>query len=344
MPTAPALTAAQVAALVGGELIGRGDVELAGIAALERAGPGELSFLVSRRYLPSFRTTNAGAVLVAPAFREWPPGPATRIVVPDPMVALSAVLQRLYPVAPIAWGIDPTARIGPRARWDGRLALGAHARLGADVRLGADCAVGAGAVLEDAVVAGSACRIGPFALVAAGSVLGDRVVLKAGARIGAPGFGFVPTATGHERIPHAGRCVLEDDVEVGCNSAVDRGSVDDTVIGTGTKIDNLVQIGHNVRVGARCIIMGQVGIGGSTVVEDDVVLAGQAGLAGHLTVGRGARVAAQSGVIGDIAPGETVSGYPARPHRAVLRQTAALARITPLVPTVERLARRDGDE
>ncbi len=342
METASGLTATQVAHLVGGELIGPGDIMLAGVAALERAGPGELSFLASRRYVPYFRRTRAGAVLLAPPFRDTTPGPATRIVVADPAQALTAVLRRLYPDPPAAWDVDPTARIGRGARWSGRVAIGAHASVGRDVRLGADCVIGPYAVLDDGVTVGDGCRIGAHAVVHRNTELGHRVVLKAGARVGGSGFGFVATATGAELIPHVGRCVLGDDVEVGSNSTVDRGSVDDTVVGAGTKIDNLVQIGHNVRVGKRCIIMGQAGIGGSTVVEDDVILGGQAGLAGHLRVGRGARVAAQGGVIGDVAPGDTVSGYPARPHRAVLRQAAALARLTPLVPAVERLAGYDG--
>jgi UDP-3-O-[3-hydroxymyristoyl] glucosamine N-acyltransferase len=196
-------------------------------------------------------------------------------------------------------------------------------------------------VLEDGAVLGAQCRIGPHAVVHCGARLGDRVVLGAGARVGGPGFGFVTAASGPQRIPHVGGCVIESDVEVGANTAIDRGMLDDTVVGRGSKIDNLVQVGHNVRVGARCVIMGQVGIGGSTVIEDDVVLGGQAGIAGHLTVGCGARIAAQSGVIGDVGRGDTVSGYPARSHRAVLRQAAALARLAPIVGRLERVAARD---
>jgi UDP-3-O-[3-hydroxymyristoyl] glucosamine N-acyltransferase len=163
------------------------------------------------------------------------------------------------------------------------------------------------------------------------------VVVKPGARIGTDGFGWVDLDGTRRRVPHVGTCRVGDDVEIGANSTVDRGSLGATVIGNGTKIDNLVHIGHNVRIGARCVIMAQVGIAGTTTLEDDVVIAGQAGLAGQLRVGRGARLAAQSGVIGDIPAGATVSGYPARDHRSVLRQTAALARLTPLVTPLERL-------
>lgn len=322
---------------MGGTVIGRDDIVLTGVASLERAGPRHLTFLASRRYLPYLARARAGAVLVTPEFRDVAAGPATRIVVRDPTRALNQVTATLCAPAAPRWGLHPTARIGAGSRWRERLALHAGAVLGRNVRLGANCVVGVGAVLEDDVTVGDDCRIGPHALVHAGTRLGHRVVLKAGARVGGDGFGFVPGERGPERLVHSGGCVLDDDVEVGANTTVDRGRLDDTVIGRGTKLDNLVQVGHNVRLGARCLVMAQVGIGGSTVVEDEVVLAGQAGLADHVTVERGARVAAQSGVIGTVSPGATVSGYPARSHRTVLRQTAALQRLTPLVDALERL-------
>lgn len=342
MPPAAGLTARQVAQLVGGELIGPADIELAGVAPLERAGPGDLTFLASRRYLPYFQRSSAGAVVLAPTFRDEPAGPATRIVVREPLAAVARVLERLFPTPPPAWGVAPGAAIGRGARWRGRIALAAGAVLGRDARLGADCVIGPGAIVEDGATLGDRCRLEAHAVVHAGAELGNGVVLRAGARVGKPGFAFTPGEAGPRRVPHIGRCVLGDDVEVGANTTIDRGSVGDTRVGAGTKIDNLVQIGHNVRVGARCLIMAQVGIAGSTVVDDDVMLAGQVGLADHLHVGRGARLAAQSGVIGDVPAGATVSGYPARDHRAVLRQTAALGRLAPLVNTLERLAARHG--
>jgi UDP-3-O-[3-hydroxymyristoyl] glucosamine N-acyltransferase len=174
-------------------------------------------------------------------------------------------------------------------------------------------------------------------VIHAGATLGHRVTVRPGARVGGSGFAFVTGPRGYERLKHVGRCVIGNDVEIGANATVDRGSVGDTVIGEGTKIDNLVQLAHNVRVGRHCLILAQAGVAGSTVIEDDVVVAGQAGLAGHLTVGRGARVAAQAGVIGDVPAGAAVSGYPARSHREVLRQAAALRRMTPLVRRLEEL-------
>jgi UDP-3-O-[3-hydroxymyristoyl] glucosamine N-acyltransferase len=262
-------------------------------------------------------------------------------VVADPRTAVRRLVAEMYPASAEAWGIDRSARVEAGARWAGRIGLGRGALLGAGARLGEDCVVGAFAIIGERSRLGSRCRIGPHALVAPGAVLGDDVVLKSGARVGGAGFGYLPAGAAYEAVVHVGGCVLGDGVEVGANSTIDRGSLGDTVVGTGTKIDNLVHVAHNVRIGERCLIMAQVGIAGSTTVGDDVILAGQAGLADHLTVGGGARVAAQSGVIGDIAPGATVSGYPARPHREVLRQAAALRRLTPLVSRLEDLAGRD---
>ncbi len=336
-PQASTLTTGQIAELVGGRLIGGRDTILTGVAALDRAGPSDLSFLASRRYLPYFERTNAGAVLMTPDFRDAATGSATLVVVDDARRALSCVLDIMYPEPQTVWGIHPTARLATGARWHDRISLGAHATVGANVHLGSNCIVGPFAVIEDHAVFGNECKIGAHALIHSRTRVGNRVVIRAGARIGSSGFGYVQTASEHKRINHVGGCVLGDDVEVGANATVDRGSLDETVIGKGTKIDNLVQVGHNVRIGERCLIMAQVGVAGSVTVEDDVILAGQAGLAGHLTVGSGARVAAQAGVIGNIPAGATVSGYPARSHREVLRQTAALRKLATMTPDIERL-------
>jgi UDP-3-O-[3-hydroxymyristoyl] glucosamine N-acyltransferase len=330
------LTAGEVAELVGGELIGRPDVQLAGVAALDAAHPGELSFLVSTRYLPYFHRTSAGAVLVTPDFRNVTPGPATRIVVPDPYGAMGRVLRALTADDVPIFAIDRTATVGRRARWRGRLSLGAGAVLGAGATLGADCVIDANAIVGAGANIGDQCRVEAHAFIHPGAVLGHRVIVRTGAKVGGAGFGFARDGAGPTRTPHVGRCVIEDDVEIGANATVDRGTLGETRVGAGTKLDAQVHVGHNVRIGARCLIMAQVGIAGSTVVEDDVILAGQAGLADHLHVGRGARVAAQSGVIGDVPAGATVSGYPARPHRDVLRQAAALKRLAPLVSALER--------
>jgi UDP-3-O-[3-hydroxymyristoyl] glucosamine N-acyltransferase len=336
------LTAGAIAALVGGELVGPPDVTVAGAASLSEAGPSDVTFLTNGRWLAAMAASHADLVLLPPPFRDAA-GPISRIVVADPRAAIVAVLDALQPTPQIAWGVDPTARIGRGCRWEGRVAVAAGAALGDGVRLGRDCRVEAGAVLGAGVILGDGCRVGSHALIASGATLGHRTVVKAGARIGTDGFAWLDHGGGRRRVPHAGACRIGNDVEIGANATVDRGSLDATVIGDGTKIDNLVHIAHNVRIGRRCMVLAQVGIAGTTVVGDDVEIGGQAGLAGQLSVGARARLAAQSGVIGDIAAGATVSGYPARDHRAVLRQAAALARLAPLVTTLERMTRDHAD-
>ena len=202
-------------------------------------------------------------------------------------------------------------------------------------------------VIGSGVIVGTGCRLHSGATLYPGTTLGDRVIVHAGARIGSDGFGYVFKGSRHEKIPHVGRCVVESDVEIGANTTIDRGSIDDTVIGAGTKIDNLVHIAHNVRIGRLCLIMAQVGIAGSVRVEDGAILAGQAGIAGHHTIGAGARLAAQAGAFGDVPAGETWSGYPARPHREALRAQAAMFKLPSLLRGLERLLRdraaRDGE-
>ncbi len=334
-------TAGQISDLVGGRLFGERGRILVRVAPLERAGPGDLSFAAGRRYESRLRRTGAGAVLVAPDTEPSVPPGSTRIVVDDPLAALRIIVAAHDGSPDAAWSVHPTARVGRGSSWTGRIRLGPYARIGRDVSFGDQCDVGEYATIEDGVELGSGCRIGAHSTIYRGTRLGDRVVVRSGARVGGAGFGFLRDGEAHQRIPQLGRCLVGDDVEIGANSTVDRGTLDDTVIGSGTKIDNLVQIAHNVRIGSHCLIMAQVGIAGSTTVGDAVTLAGQAGLADHLTVGEGTVVAAQGGVIGDVAPRSTVSGYPARDHRTVLRQTAALSRLTPLVAALERIIDRD---
>jgi UDP-3-O-[3-hydroxymyristoyl] glucosamine N-acyltransferase len=198
-------------------------------------------------------------------------------------------------------------------------------------------AVDAQAVIGDGVRIGTDSHIYPSVTAYSGTTIGQRVIVHAGARLGSDGFGYVFRGNRHEKIPHVGRCVIEDDVEIGANTTIDRGSIDDTVIGAGTKIDNLVHVAHNCRIGRLCLIMAQVGIAGSVRVEDGCVIAGQVGLSGHHTIGKGATLGAQAGVFGDIPAGETWSGYPARPHKESLRAHAALFRLAPLIRQLEKL-------
>ncbi len=258
----------------------------------------------------------------------------------DPATALTRAAGAFSPDPARPTGIDPTARVGDGVSLGSSVWIGPYAVVERGVRLGDRVSVAAGAFLGAGAVVGDDSEIGPHAVCYAGVTLGDRVVLKAGAVIGGPGFGYLRGPDGHQRVPHTGQCVLESDVEVGSGSCVDRGSFDDTVIGQGTKIDNLVQIGHNVRVGRRCLVMATSGIAGSCHIGDDVTIAGGVGIADHVTVGAGAVIGAKSVVFGpgEVAAGAVVTGYPARPHREFLRAHAALYRLAPLSGRLERLA------
>lgn len=344
MPAPLPLTAQAVADLVGGRLSGMGGVVLAGVAPLDTAGPGDLSFLTSPRYLDPFRTSRAGAVLVTPALAGEGAGPATRIVVDDPQRAMFQVLEALHPAPAPAPGVDPSARIGAGTTLGDGVSIAAGVVVGDRCVLGAGVRLGPGVVLEDGVTIGAGSTLHPRVVCHHGVVLGERVTIKAGAVIGGPGFGYISDGRGHHRIPHVGGCRLGNDVEVGANSCIDRGSIGETVIGQGTKLDNLVHVAHNVRIGEHCLLMAGVGIAGSSRIGDRVILAGQVGVVGHVTLGDGVRVGAQGGVTSSIPAGTEVSGYPARPHREFMRAVGAMYRLAPVARRLEALGRSgDGD-
>lgn len=337
------LTAQAVADLVGGRLSGDGTTPLSAVRALDRAGPTDLSVCSADRFLPALAASAAGAVLVGPPHAEAA-GPAVRIVVDRPMAAAVRVAEQLAGPDRAAAGIHPTAIVGPGARLGAGCEIGPGAVIGGGAVLGAGCRIGALTVVGEHARLGDNVRLDPRVTLYRGVVLGNRVHCKSGAVIGGGGFGYAEDEAGTpRRVPHLGGCILGDDVEVGANSCIDRGSLDDTVIGRGTKLDNLVHVAHNVRIGENCLLMAGVGVSGSTRVGDRVVLAGQAGLVGHITVGDDARVGAQSGVIGSVGAGETVSGFPARNHREYMRAQAALYRLAPRVAALEALLRRFDD-
>lgn len=331
------LTAAAIAEAVGGRLIGDPAVSIAGVAPLDRASASDLSFLGTAKYAAAFTASRAGVVLVSPELAETPGQTPSRVVVERPQEALLSLLPRFHRRVDGRAGIHQTAIIGRGARLGQNVSIGPYAVIGDDVVLGDRVVVGSHAVIFDGVEIGEDSRLYPTVTVYGGSWIGCRVIIHAGARIGSDGFGYVQRDGAHLKIPHVGRCVIEDDVEIGANSTIDRGSIDDTVVGAGTKIDNLVQVAHNVRIGKLCLIMAQVGIAGSVRVEDGAMLLGQVGVSGHHTVGAGARLAAQAGVFGDIPAGETWSGYPARPHKEALRAQAALFKLPSLLRRIERL-------
>ena len=334
---ASTITAAAIAALVSGELIGDAQTAVDGVAPLDRAGRNELSVLSSAKYAPMMATTNAGVVLVDPEFRDAPGTPGARIVVDKPLEKLLALLPKLYPSELPAPGIAATARIGQGATLGKRIAIGEYAVIGPNTTIGDDVIIGSHCVIGAGVTVGNGSRLWPSVTVYTGATLGARVFVHSGARIGCDGFGYVFRDGEHQKIPHVGRCIIGDDVEIGANTTIDRGSIDDTVVGKGTKIDNLVHIAHNVRIGEKCLLMAQVGVAGSVTIGDGAILAGQAGISGHLSIGAGAKLAAQAGVFGDIPAGETWSGYPARPHRESLRASAALFKLAGMIRQLEKL-------
>ncbi len=331
------LTAAAIAEAVGGRLVGDPAVSIASVAPLDRASPTDLSFFGTAKYAPVFATSRAGVVLVSPELAKSPGQAPSRVVVDRPLEALLSLLPRFHRRAEGAAGVHQTAIIGRGARLGRNLSLGPYAVIGDRVVLGDNVVVGAHCVVGEGVEIDDDSRLYPSVTVYSGSHIGRRVIVHSGARIGSDGFGYVQRDGKHLKIPHVGRCIIEDDVEIGANSTIDRGSIDDTVVGAGTKIDNLVQIAHNVRIGKLCLIMAQVGIAGSVRVEDGAMLLGQVGVSGHHTIGAGSRLAAQAGVFGDIPAGETWSGYPARPHKEALRAQAALFKLPSLLRRIERL-------
>ena len=299
---------------------------LAGVAPLQTAGPDQVSFLDNRKYLSALDATCAGAVIVHPDMASRVPGGGVAIVTPEPYAAWAKVAALFHPAPPVCPGIHPAAVIAADAVVDPSAEIGPFAVIGERAEIGPRCRVGALAVIGPGVVLGPDCRIGPHASLSH-ALLGARVYVYPGARIGQEGFGFAITGEGFHSVPQLCRVILEDDVEVGANSTIDRGSLRDTVIGAGSRLDNLVQIGHNARLGRGCVIVSQAGVSGSTVLEDHVMVGPQAGLTGHLTIGRMARIGAQAGVMADVAAGTEVVGSPAQPRRAFFREVATLRRL-----------------
>jgi UDP-3-O-[3-hydroxymyristoyl] glucosamine N-acyltransferase len=331
------LTADVIASAVGGRLIGDPTVSVRGIAPLDRACPEDLSFLGTPKYAALFATSRAGVVLVPPALADAAGAVRTRIVVEHPHDALVSLIPRFYRTPRHTPGVHSTASIGRGARLGRDVTIGAFAVIGAGAIVGDGASLGAHCVLGEQVAVGDECQLYPHVTLYSGTQLGRRVIVHSGARLGADGFGYIYREGRHQKIPHVGRCIVEDDVEIGANTTIDRGSIDDTVIGAGTKIDNLVHVGHNVRVGRLCLIMAQVGIAGSARVEDGCILAGQVGVGGHLTIGAGAKIGGQAGVFGDVPSGATWSGYPARPHKEALRAQAAMFKLPSLLRRIEQL-------
>lgn len=296
------------------------------IAPLAVATGEDVSFcLNNRKYLPALGATRAGAVIVHPDMQDRVPETTVAIVAADPLVAWSRVAALFHPLPAANPGIHPSAVVAASARIDPTTEIGPLAVIGENVTIGARGRIGAMAVIGDGVEIGRDVRIGPHASLSH-ALIGDRVYIYPGARIGQDGFGFAITPAGFHTVPQLGRVLIENDVEVGANTTIDRGTLEDTIVGAGSRIDNLVQIGHNVRIGKACVIVAQVGISGSTVLENQVVLAGQVGVAGHLRIGTGARIGAQAGVMADVPARSELVGSPAQPVKAFFKEIATIRR------------------
>ena len=327
----PGLTVGEIAALTGAELGngGRNNHLISNIAPLERAGPSDLAFLDTAKYADALMTTQAGACLTTKRFENQAPSGVNVLVTHEPYRAFVLVARTLYPDAlrPSSLfetkGVTPEAIVHPSAKIEDGAVVDPGAVIGPRASIGAGTVIGPTAVIGPDVHIGRDCSIGPGTSIIH-ALIGDGVIIHPGCRIGQDGFRFHTAATGHTKVPQLGRVIIQDNVEIGAGTAIDRGASGDTVIGEGTKIDNLVQIGHNVTIGRHCMIVAECGISGSVTLGDNVTLGGQVGIADHLTIGDGAMIGAKSGVVSNVPAGEKWLGFPAWPGREFLRATAAL--------------------
>jgi UDP-3-O-[3-hydroxymyristoyl] glucosamine N-acyltransferase len=331
----PAFSLVELAERVSGTLEGAPDVAIHGAAGLDDAGPGDITFLAHRKYTSRLATTRASAVIAPPGI-ACPNGIAV-IRAKDPYVAMAKLLALFEPT----WreeppGVHPTAIVAPSALEEG-VRVGPYAVVEDGVRVGEGTRIRAHVFVSSAAVLGRSVVLHPRVFVGSGCVLGDRVTVHPGAVIGADGFGYARDDGAWKKIPQIGIVEIEDDVEIGANACIDRATLGRTRIGRGTKIDNLVQIAHNVAIDEQGALAAQAGVAGSTRIGKRVRLGGQAGVIGHIAIGDDVSIGAQAGVIGDVPAGETVSGYPARPHREALRVEAELRRLPELIRRVRAL-------
>ncbi len=314
------LTAGAIAALTGAKLRAGDPAErpIRNIAPLDTAVASDLSFLDNSKYASALATTRAGVCLIAPRFVEHAPRHLVVLETPQPYPAFVAVTRKLFgsllrPTSLFGTtGRAASAQIDPTARLEASVTVDPLAVIGARAEIGTGSLIGPGTVIGSDVRIGRQCTVGAHASILH-ALIGDRVIIHPGVRIGQDGFGFLPSPQGHQKIPQTRRVIVQDDVEIGANTTIDRGATRDTIIGEGTKIDNLVQIGHNVSIGRHCLIVSQVGISGSVTVGDFAMLGGQVGIADHVTIGEGAMLGARAGVMSNVPAGGRWGGFPAEP-------------------------------
>ncbi len=332
-------TAAEIARQLQGEILGDGTIVLKGFAPADRAQPGDLTFAENENYFARAEQSAASAIIAPGTFTS---AKKTVIRVGDARVAFARVLPLFFPEPTFAPGIHPSAVVAPSAKID------PSAHIGPQCVVGENACIGARSVLQALNFIGTGCQLGedvnlfPNVTLYAHTEIGDRVRIHAGTVIGSDGFGYVLDGAAHRKVPQIGNVIIRDDVEIGSNVSVDRGALGPTIIGTGTKIDNLVQVGHNVNIGEHCLLVAQVGIAGSTKLGKYVILGGQAGVAGHLKLGNKVSVTAQSGVMHAIPDGEKWFGTPAQPDRQMKRQLIAMQHLPELLKRVAELERKLG--
>jgi UDP-3-O-[3-hydroxymyristoyl] glucosamine N-acyltransferase len=327
----------EVAELVGGTLIGNPAVEVAGVAGLSEAGPNDLTFLADRKYLKQVAASSAAAVLAVS--RENISKPV--IEVANPYAAFAELLEVFYPSAPPSGTVDERAALAPDVSLGEGVTIHPYAVLSSGVVVGDRTVIGAHTVIGEGCAVGADCILYAQVTLYRGVTIGDRVIVHSGSVLGSDGFGYAQLEDGAQRkIPQVGRVVVEDDVEIGANVTVDRATLGKTIIGRGTKIDNLVHIAHNNTIGSDGIVAAQAGLSGSCEVGDRVIIAGQVGLVDHVRVGDGAVLIAQSGVTSDVEPGTIVSGSPAIPHATWRRMIVVTPKLPELSRTVRSLEKR----
>lgn len=332
-----AYTLGELAALLGGTLQGPADLVIRGIAAIDRATPGDITFITHKRFARLAAQSQAAAFIVGPDQAHLP---RPLIIVAHPYLAYARAAALFAPPRSRRPGVSPQAFVGAEVELGEDVSIAPLAFIGNGVQLGDRVTVMAGCVLGDQVKVGADSLLYPNVTILERCTLGERVIIHSGAVIGADGFGFVPGATGHVKIPQLGVVVIEDDVEIGANCTIDRGALGETRVGRGVKMDNLVHLAHNVQVGEYSFLVAQVGVAGSTKLGKRVALGGQVGVAGHIELGDGVQVAAQGGVAHSIPAGQTVSGTPARLHQETVKMTLLLPKLPDMYKRLKELEKK----